>query len=44
MPEQTKDYVLKIFSAAVIGQDPRHFGFDFDDPLGPYLELPAETE
>ncbi len=33
MPEETKDYVLKIFSAAVIGQDPRHFGFDFDSPL-----------
>ncbi|MBT8398759.1 MAG: FHA domain-containing protein [Gemmatimonadetes bacterium] len=36
MPEQTKDYVLKIFSAAVIGQDPRHFGFDFDNPLEPF--------
>lgn len=38
MPEQTKDYVLKIFSAAVIGQNPKHFGFDFDNPLLPYLE------
>ena len=37
MPEETKDYVLKIFSAAVIGQDPRHFGFAFDNPLGPYV-------
>jgi len=37
MPEETKDYVLKIFSAAVIGQDPRYFGFDFDNPLEPYL-------
>ncbi|MBT8399992.1 MAG: transglycosylase SLT domain-containing protein, partial [Rhodothermia bacterium] len=33
MPEQTKDYVLKIFAAAVIGSNPRLFGFDFDDPL-----------
>jgi len=37
MPEQTKDYVLKIFAAAVIGQDPRHFGFDFDNPLASHL-------
>ncbi len=37
MPEQTKDYVLKIFSAAVIGQDPRHFGFGFDNPLEPFV-------
>ena len=37
MPEQTKDYVLHIFSAAVIGQNPRLFGFDFDNPLEPYL-------
>ncbi|HMB91152.1 MAG TPA: hypothetical protein VKP65_09920, partial [Rhodothermales bacterium] len=38
MPDETKDYVLKIFSAAVIGQDPRFFGFDFDPPLKPYME------
>lgn len=38
MPEETKAYVLKIFSAAVVGQDPRRFGFDFDNPLEPYLE------
>jgi soluble lytic murein transglycosylase-like protein len=38
MPAETKDYVLKIFSAAVIGQDPRHFGFEFENPLAPYLE------
>lgn len=41
MPDQTKDYVLKIFSAAVIGQNPRLFGFDMDNPLAPYLE-PSE--
>ncbi len=38
MPDQTKDYVLHIFSAAVIGQNPRLFGFDFDNPLQRYLE------
>ena len=37
IPEQTKDYVLKIFAAAVIGEDPRLFGFDFDNPIRPYL-------
>lgn len=45
MPEETKDYVLKIFSAAVIGQDPRRYGFDFDNPLKPYMETPlTQTE
>ncbi len=38
MPDQTKEYVLKIFAAAVIGEDPRRYGFDFDNPLKPYLE------
>lgn len=37
MPEETKGYVLKIFSAAVIGQDPRHFGFEFGNPLEPWV-------
>jgi len=32
-PDETYDYVFSIFSAAVIGEDPRHFGFDFDNPL-----------
>jgi len=26
--------VFYIASAAVIGEDPRRFGFDFDNPLG----------
>lgn len=38
MPEETKDYVVKIFAAAVIGENPRLFGFDFDNPLQPYIE------
>ena len=33
MPKETRDYVLLIFSAAVIGEDPRLFGFEFDRPL-----------
>jgi len=41
MPSQTKDYVLKIFAAAVIGHNPRLFGFDFDNPLKPFIESPG---
>lgn len=37
MPEETKDYVIRIFAAAVIGQDPEYFGFDFPNPLSPHL-------
>jgi hypothetical protein len=33
IPKQTYDYVFYIFSAAVIGENPRLFGFDFDNPL-----------
>jgi membrane-bound lytic murein transglycosylase D len=33
MPGQTYDYVFSIISAAVIGENPRLFGFDFDSPL-----------
>lgn len=38
MPDQTKDYVIKIFSAAVIGQAPGHFGFEFGNPLAAYTD------
>ena len=41
MPAETKDYVMKIFAAAVIGENPRLFGFDFDDPLAPYSSAPS---
>jgi membrane-bound lytic murein transglycosylase D len=34
IPRETYDYVLYIFSAAVIGENPRLFGFDFENPLG----------
>ena len=33
MPAETKDYVLNIFAAAVIGQNPRMFGIDMDPPV-----------
>ncbi len=36
IPAETKDYVLKIVSAAVVGRNPRLFGFDFDDPLAKF--------
>lgn len=41
MPEETKDYVLKVVAAAVIGQNPRLFGFEFDNPLQSYMEAPT---
>ncbi len=33
MPQETKDYVMKIFAAAVVGQNPRMFGIDMDPPV-----------
>ncbi|WP_412068658.1 FHA domain-containing protein [Rubrivirga sp. IMCC43871] len=33
MPNETKDYVMNIFAAAVIGQSPRSFGIDMDPPV-----------
>ena len=33
IPLETYDYVFNIISAAVIGENPRLFGFDFDNPL-----------
>lgn len=33
LPTETRDYVFYIFSAAVIGEDPHHFGFKFNPPL-----------
>ena len=44
MPQETKDYVLRIFAAAVIGQDPAHFGIDAENPLLPYLEEATELQ
>ena len=33
LPKETHEYVFYIFSAAVIGEDPQHFGFRFNPPL-----------
>jgi membrane-bound lytic murein transglycosylase D len=33
IPRETYDYVFYIISAAVIGENPRLFGFNFDNPL-----------
>lgn len=33
IPKETYDYVFYIFSAAVIGEDPKYFGFNFENPL-----------
>ncbi len=33
LPKETYDYVFYIFSAAVIGENPKLFGFTFDNPL-----------
>lgn len=33
IPRETYDYVFYIVSAAVIGENPKLFGFDFDNPL-----------
>jgi hypothetical protein len=37
MPQETRNYVLRIFAAAVIGRNPRLFGFGFDNPLARYM-------
>jgi membrane-bound lytic murein transglycosylase D len=33
LPPETYNYVFSIISAAVIGENPRLFGYDFDNPL-----------
>lgn len=33
IPQETYDYVFYIFSAAVVGEDPKRFGFKFENPL-----------
>jgi hypothetical protein len=38
LPDETYNYVFSIVSAAVIGENPRAFGFPFDNPLAPYVE------
>ena len=36
IPDETYGYVFYIFSAAVIGEDPQYFGFDFQSPIEGY--------
>ncbi len=38
IPDETYNYVFYIFSAAVIGENPKLFGFNFRDPLKTPLE------
>ena len=33
IPDETYDYVLSIVAMAVICEDPKHFGFSFENPL-----------
>ena len=33
IPDETYGYVLRIYAAAVIGEDPALFGFGFKNPL-----------
>lgn len=39
IPKQTHDYVFYIFSAAVIGENPKLFGFHFDNPIKGALQI-----
>jgi hypothetical protein len=43
IPQQTYDYVFYIVSAAVIGENPRLFGFNFDNPLANLETQPQPT-
>ncbi|MDH3253185.1 MAG: FHA domain-containing protein [Ignavibacteria bacterium] len=51
IPKQTYDYVFYIFSAAVIGENPSLFGFEFEKPFdrlslqaGPHTGTPTATK
>jgi hypothetical protein len=45
IPKETYDYVFYIVSAAVIGENPRLFGFNFDNPLANLnAQVTANTE
>jgi pSer/pThr/pTyr-binding forkhead associated (FHA) protein len=43
IPEETYNYVYYIFAAAVIGENPQLFGFDFDNPLATPAEQAANA-
>lgn len=44
MRQESYDYVLSIVSAAVIGENPRLFGFNFDNPAGAPSTTLAATQ
>ena len=44
LPKETYDYVFYIFSAAVIGEDPKHFGLQFRPPLLAQLDRSATAD
>ena len=41
IPKETYDYVFRVVSAAVIGANPKLFGFEFEPPLGPMPDATA---
>jgi membrane-bound lytic murein transglycosylase D len=43
VPNETYKYVFSIVSAAVIGENPRLFGFDFDNPIEEVLQTRLEN-
>ncbi len=43
IPQETYDYVFYIIAAAVIAENPRLFGFEFDNPLA-YLDEKLKSE
>ncbi len=43
LPRQTYNYVLAVVSAAVIGQNPKLFGFDFPPPVPSHLGDAADS-
>lgn len=42
IPAETYGYVFRIFAAAVIGENPELFGFDFENPLASAAPSPEE--
>jgi membrane-bound lytic murein transglycosylase D len=43
IPAETYDYVFRVIAAAVIGANPKLFGFDFDPPLGVQPAISPDT-
>lgn len=41
VPSETRNYVFRIVAAAVIGENPKLFGFQMENPLRPF-DVPAE--